>query len=191
MNDNIPVDDPWILFNDALRQPGARLVDVRSRREYAAGHAAGAISLPLGTFDRQRIDVVLGNAAGRSAPLAIICESGIRSRQAARKLEQAGLRNLRVVRGGTRAWRADGLPLETPRPGPSIERQVQLFVGLLLMLILAKAALLHPGFLTLLVLLGVVMATTSMRRSPALVRLVRRLPWNRRRLHTHWATDNA
>ena len=73
--------------SDARRlvERGALLVDVRTPEEFAAGHIAGAVNIPLGQLD-DRMDEL----GPRDAPLVLYCRSGNRSGQAARVLASAG-----------------------------------------------------------------------------------------------------
>ena len=91
---------------------GAVLVDVREPGEFAAGHAPGAIHLPLG-------DIRAG-AAGAVDALALpdtvqevllICRSGMRSRMAQDVLSKDARRRYVNVQGGMGAWVANGLPV--------------------------------------------------------------------------------
>ncbi|GAC1396019.1 MAG: hypothetical protein NVSMB65_15120 [Chloroflexota bacterium] len=89
-----------------LQQQGARLIDVREPSEFAAGHATGARNIPLGQL------------AGHACELAdlgtvlVICQSGNRNKTAQGQLAARTVADVRHVRGGTKAWRAAGLPLE-------------------------------------------------------------------------------
>jgi len=90
-----------------LVQAGWRYVDVRTEREFAAGHPDGAVNVP----------VMVQGAAGPMAPnpeflgvvqrhfakdarLVIGCQSGMRSQKAADLLSQAGYENLCNMQGG-------------------------------------------------------------------------------------------
>lgn len=76
---------PWDL--DEV-QATALVLDVRSPREYAAGHLPGAMNVPH-TKLRDRLEEVREAAAGR--PVRVHCLSGFRSYLAHRVLVQAGL----------------------------------------------------------------------------------------------------
>lgn len=155
------------------------LVDVSSRAEYADGHAKGAVSIPLAELDRAQIEGCLGGGAGTAHPLYLICESGARAEQAAHRLAHAGLHNVHLVNGGTAAWRSQGLPVVRTARVPSLEHQVQIAVGAMILLILAKALLLHPVFHLLIGLIAsaLIIAGVSARRP--LSALLARMPWNR------------
>lgn len=71
---------------------GAKLVDVRTPSEFAAGHLDGAVNLPLGELETR-----LGELGDRSDPLVVYCRSGARSGQAKRLLESKGFQNVHDV----------------------------------------------------------------------------------------------
>ncbi|MFF2078740.1 rhodanese-like domain-containing protein [Kitasatospora sp. NPDC058162] len=98
--------------HELLRAGTAVLLDVREAAEFAAGHAPGALHLPL-----------IGLAAGVGLPpeavgrtVLAICRSGRRSQRAAELLAARGVEVLNVT-GGMGAWARGGLPVTTPEGG--------------------------------------------------------------------------
>jgi len=87
--------------------PTARvLLDVRENDEWAAGHAADAVHVPM-TELLGRLHVVPD-----AAPLYVICRSGGRSERVAQYLNAHGWEAVNVV-GGMLVWAGMGLPLVT------------------------------------------------------------------------------
>ncbi|GAC1428784.1 MAG: rhodanese-like domain-containing protein [Ktedonobacteraceae bacterium] len=84
----------------------AVLVDVREPGEYKGGHARGAKNIPLSQI-QQRV-----NEVPRDREVFLICQSGHRSMQAAKFLNQQGLDKAVNVNGGTSIWRLHNLPME-------------------------------------------------------------------------------
>jgi rhodanese-related sulfurtransferase len=82
------------------------LLDVRTSAEYASGHLAGAVHLPVTSLTARLSS--LGLARGR--PVVAICLSAHRSPPAVRLLSRAGV-DARQLAGGMIAWRLAGLPL--------------------------------------------------------------------------------
>jgi rhodanese-related sulfurtransferase len=81
----------------------AVMVDVREPMEFAAGHAPGAILIPLGELPYR-----LGELPDTDeAPVAITCRSGNRSARAVAWLTQQGF-DVFNMDGGMRAWEASG-----------------------------------------------------------------------------------
>lgn len=85
------------------------LLDVRENDEWAAGHAPGAVHVPMGQVP-QRLDELASAFPDR--PVHVVCRSGGRSaRVTAYLLAQAGWDAVNVE-GGMRAWIAAGRPME-------------------------------------------------------------------------------
>ncbi|MFJ8110643.1 rhodanese-like domain-containing protein [Streptomyces sp. NPDC096132] len=93
-----------------LLDGAAVLVDVREPDEFTAGHAPGALPVPLSRLS----DGTAVLPAGRD--LMLICRSGNRSRRAADLLAERGVTAPDVI-GGLQAWAALGLPVEDAHGG--------------------------------------------------------------------------
>ena len=86
---------------ESALQAGARLVDVRERAEYEAGHVPGAVLVPLST-----VPAALGQFAA-DAPTYVICKTGARSYRACEYLADQGLEGINIE-GGIMAWIISG-----------------------------------------------------------------------------------
>lgn len=84
----------------------AQLIDVRENDEWAAGHAKGAVHIPMSEFTGRV------NEVDTNREVYVICKAGGRSAQVGQYLEQAKGANVINVDGGTDAWQAAGLPME-------------------------------------------------------------------------------
>lgn len=76
------------------------VVDVRTKREWNAGHIDGAVHIPLGELAERAPELP------RDRTVATICEGGYRSSLAASVLARAGINRIVNVAGGMSAWRA-------------------------------------------------------------------------------------
>lgn len=83
----------------------ARLIDVREKFEYDAGHVPGAEWIPMSL-------VPLRESEFRTAPTYVICRTGNRSGQVVLWLAQRGIHAINVD-GGTEAWQRAGYPITT------------------------------------------------------------------------------
>jgi len=83
------------------------LIDVCEPAEYAAGHAAGAKNVPLGSLDGAK-----GLPANKATPLIVTCASGARASRAAGLLRKQGYEKAVVLAGGNRAWAEASLPMD-------------------------------------------------------------------------------
>jgi rhodanese-related sulfurtransferase len=93
----------------------AVLLDVREPHEWQAGHAPGAVHLPLAALAAGA--ALPASAQGR--PVVVICRSGNRSRQAAELLQARRVEAVDVI-GGLRGWAGAGLPVVDSRGGDGI-----------------------------------------------------------------------
>ncbi|MFG2029575.1 rhodanese-like domain-containing protein [Streptomyces sp. NPDC048825] len=84
---------------------GAFLLDVREDDEWQAGHAAGALHIPISEFVARYGE--LTEAAPQDGRIHVICRSGSRSAQVAMYLVQQGLDAVNVA-GGMQIWAATG-----------------------------------------------------------------------------------
>lgn len=88
---------------EGKRREGARLVDVREREEYVAGHIPGAVNLPLSEL--------VGREGEIGPNTVLVCASGNRSSQAAAYLASQGQTGLMNLSGGTACWMREGRDL--------------------------------------------------------------------------------
>ena len=91
-----------------INREKAVLIDVCGADEYAAGHAGGAKSVPLGELESRLPNVVKNKAI----PVVMMCASGARASRAAAMARKLGYENAQVLAGGLKAWKDAGLPVE-------------------------------------------------------------------------------
>ena len=96
-------------FQAKASEPGVVVLDVRTGGEYAAGHIANAINIDVEgmTFDG---DI---KSLDKDAKYAVYCQSGRRSVNAIKKLQDAGFTNLFNLKNGILDWQGAGLPVVT------------------------------------------------------------------------------
>ena len=94
----------------AVSKAYSQFIDVRTLEEYTGGHAARAVNIPLDTLSTKL------DSLEKNEPVYVICQTGSRSTKAADILKSAGFNNILNVTGGTVAWQAANLPMETKSP---------------------------------------------------------------------------
>lgn len=87
----------------------AILMDVREDHEWAAGHAAGAIHLGRGIFERDLERTV----SDHGAELILYCGGGFRSALSADAAQKMGYTNVFSLAGGYKAMVAAGWPMKS------------------------------------------------------------------------------
>ena len=181
MSKVIPTVSPEQVFERKSQGDVVHLIDVRTPGEFSALHADGARLCPLERFDSAAVDASLGldqQSAGNTESLYLVCRSGARAAQAAEKLMGRGYQNVYVVAGGTDRWVASGLPVVRGRGVMSLERQVQIAVGLLVMLKVGFGFAVSPVFFFLVALLGGGLVFAGLTQNCAMAKLIARMPWN-------------
>lgn len=84
------------LFQDESK--GNKVVDVREAHEYQRGRIAGAVNIPLSQLSQRMGEIP------KDKQVFLYCQSGMRSKQAARLLSRNGYTNLANLTGGISAW---------------------------------------------------------------------------------------
>ncbi len=179
MRQNFPLVDPKSLHVQSQITGPVPLLDVRSEVEFADGHVPYARNLPLDQLSSSDVVKQFGSRVGHDETLYVTCASGLRAQKAAMKLQEQGFSRVHLLEGGMDAWKAEQLPIKRRAKLPSLERQTQIALGVLLLLILAKGSLLHPLFHGLAGLLGVGLIFAGVTARCGLSALLARMPWNR------------
>lgn len=169
-----PVDA--ITLRRWMKSGEAALVDVREPAEHAAERIEGALLLPVDAVQCS----ALPDCTGRR--LVLHCRSGKRSAAACEKLlSEDPTREIYNLDGGITAWAAAGQPLTVSgRFFLPLDRQVQLTVGLLLVMASLMGYFSTPGWFLLTGLIGTGLAFAGATGFCGLARLLARMPWNQR-----------
>lgn len=98
-SDNIKLLSPDD-FKEKINAKKVQLIDVRTAREYKAGHIEGAknIDFYAGNFASQF------NKLNKNQPVFLYCRTGARSRHAANKLADMGFEEIYDLKGGIVKW---------------------------------------------------------------------------------------
>lgn len=148
-----------------------RLVDVRTPAEHRAQHVTGVHLLPLDQLDPAKLPTGDG-------PVYLLCQSGGRATRAAEQLRAAGV-NCCVVDGGTKAWAAAGLPVTLGKGAISLERQVRIAAGLLVLTGAALAWFVHPAYVAISAFVGAGLTFAGITDWCGMGLMLARMPWNR------------
>jgi len=163
---------------NALREQGqtVELLDVRTPVEFREIHADLARNVPLETLAPQSVLAARNGAA--QEPLYVICRTGSRGRQACVAFQQAGCANVVNVEGGTLAWAEANLPVVRGQKAISLERQVRIAAGSLVLLGAVLGWLVDPAFIGLSAFVGAGLVFAGITDTCGMALLLARLPWN-------------
>ena len=162
----------WLLAGEAI------LIDVREPDEYAAGHIAHAVSVPLSSG----VDGFLAHQMPLGKKIVMQCFKGARGEQACARLgSDISFKNeLYNLEGGITAWRAAGLPVVEGRGSKTISifRQVQIIMGALIASLIGLGVMVSPVFLYVAVAFSLALFVAGVTGWCGLGLLLQKMPWN-------------
>lgn len=148
-------------------------IDVRSPSEYASGHIPGAVNIAMDQIEA-RLDDLLANV-----PIVLVCQAGGRARMVAGLLEPCRT-DVTVLEGGTGAWSVAGYPLVTSAKSRfSLERQVRLIAGLLVLIAVVLSLALNHNWILLAAFAGAGLTFAGLTDICLTAALLSKMPWNK------------
>ncbi len=158
-------------LNEILQQgKPIRLLDVRTPAEYAEIHIEKSDLMPLDRLDSASVK--------SSGSCVLVCRSGKRAEQACQKLKTAGCDNLAILEGGVLAWEQAGFPVIRGRKAISLERQVRIAAGLMVLTGVVLGTWLHPAFYGLSAFVGAGLTFAGITDWCGMGLLLAKAPWN-------------
>ncbi|MFN6337468.1 MAG: rhodanese-like domain-containing protein [Cyanobacteriota bacterium] len=164
-----------ISANDLAEQLASKrvtVIDVREPMEFASGHIAGCLNVPLSS---------LAKADLPQGPLVLVCQSGNRSAKGVQTLLQRGHGHpVCDLEGGIPSWQKAGLPLRKLKNAPlPLMRQVQIAAGSLVLLGLILSHTVAPLWILLTWFVGAGLVFAGVSGFCGMARLLALMPWNK------------
>lgn len=152
------------------------LIDVRTPVEFREIHADIARNIPLDRIDPQ---AVIAERNGRKdEPLYIICRSGNRAKQVIEKFHKAGFNNVVNVEGGTQKWAEENLPVVRGKKAMSLERQVRIAAGSMVLIGAVLGYFVHPAWIGLSAFVGAGLIFAGVTDTCGMGIMLSKMPWN-------------
>jgi rhodanese-related sulfurtransferase len=159
--------------------PDLVLLDVRTSVEYAAAHVPRARNEPLHKLQPKTL--IDSGALPDGRAVFLLCHTGVRASKAAAKFAMSGQDRAVVVEGGTKAWIEAGLPVDrAAAPAISLERQVRIAAGSLVLAGVLLGWLVYPAFFGLSGFVGAGLIFAGITDFCGMGLLLARMPWNNR-----------
>jgi glyoxylase-like metal-dependent hydrolase (beta-lactamase superfamily II)/rhodanese-related sulfurtransferase len=165
-----PIEAAKILKND----PQSKILDVRSAMEVSQTHIDNSTNIPI-----DLISAKIGELSPSRQNYLVLCHSGNRAAMAADMLMQSGIHNVKVIEGGLARWEKEKLPVIKGQGGISLERQVRLIAGSLVLTGIILAWLVHWGFIFISVFVGSGLVYAGLTDNCLMSMLLMKLPYNK------------
>ncbi len=161
--------------NQMLEAGGeCQVIDVREFSEFNNERIADAQLMPLSNFEKQADEI------DHSKPVYLMCRSGGRARKPADRLAARGFTDIHVVDGGMMAWKGADLPVvKGDSKVWSLERQVRFTAGMLVLLGVVLAAIVHPYFIAISAFAGAGLTFAGTTDWCGMALLLAKMPWNK------------
>jgi rhodanese-related sulfurtransferase len=159
--------------------PDLVLLDVRTSVEYAEAHVPEARNEPLHKLHPEKL--IASGILPDGRAVFLLCHTDVRATKAAEKFAASGQDRAVVVEGGTKAWIEAGLPVtRAAKPVMSLERQVRIAAGALVLAGVLLGWLVHPVFFGLSGFVGAGLIFAGVTDFCGIGLLLARMPWNNR-----------
>ena len=149
------------------------LIDVRTPAEFGSVHANGAINHPMESFDLNSLNF------SKTKEVHVICQSGGRSIKVCQKLEAAGFEQVVNIDGGTSAWVSAALPVNKGKKAMSLERQVRIAAGALVVIGAVVGHFYNPAGYGLSAFVGAGLVFAGVTDTCGMGMIIAKMPWNR------------
>ncbi|TVP91439.1 MAG: rhodanese-like domain-containing protein [Pseudomonadaceae bacterium] len=90
-----------------INKENALIVDVRSKKDFAAGHIVDSRNIPADQLAKRMSEL----EKHKDQPILLVCANGQHAGPCAKQLKAAGYNKVNRLSGGVNGWRADNLPV--------------------------------------------------------------------------------
>ena len=157
------------------KDPQTKLLDVRSVLEFSQVYIKDSINIPIDMLAAKMKD--LSQSKQR---FIVFCRTGNRSTMAADMLIQSGIPGVKIMQGGITRWQKERLPVIKGVGGMSLERQVRLVAGSLVLLGILLMGFVHWAFVFIPILVSCGLIFSGLTDNCFMGMLLMKLPYNKK-----------
>jgi glyoxylase-like metal-dependent hydrolase (beta-lactamase superfamily II)/rhodanese-related sulfurtransferase len=159
----------------SIKDPQLKFLDVRSALEFSQAHIKDAINLPIDMLANK-----VNELSQAKQSYVVLCRTGNRSPMAADMLIQSGIPGVMVMDGGIVAWQKARLPVVKGEGGVSLERQVRMIAGSIILLGILLSWLVHPGLIGISLFISCGLIYAGLTDNCLMGMLLMKLPYNKK-----------
>jgi len=166
---------PRDAFVLAEKDSQIKFLDVRSALEFSQVHIKDSINIPIDILSAKMNDL-----SQSKQTYVVLCRTGNRSPMAADMLMQSGIQGVKVMQGGMTRWQKEGLPAIKGEGGVSLERQVRLIAGSLVLSGVLLSWFMHWTFIFIPVFISCGLIYSGLSDNCLMGMLLMKLPYNKK-----------
>ncbi len=163
----------------ASRDPKVKLLDVRSALEFEEFHIADSLNVPIDMLASKLKDL-----SQTDETYIVLCRTGSRSAMAADMLIQSGIRSVKMMQGGIVSWQKEKLPVIKGEAAISLERQVRIIAGSLVLLGILLSIFAHWAFIWISIWVSCGLIFAGITNNCLMGMLLMNLPYNKKLYRT-------
>lgn len=167
--------------------PNLTVIDVRNPAEFESAHIPGSHNIPLPLLSAHTVEL----AARLDDSVVLLCQSGVRAKQAHERLAAAGLQGGQVLTGSVADVEKAGGSLARGRQVWDMERQVRFAAGSLVGLGLLAGRVASPKFRVLAGGISGGLVFSALSNTCAMGKALAYLPWNQGASEPSWEDVQA
>ncbi|MBF4993320.1 rhodanese-like domain-containing protein [Arthrobacter gandavensis] len=167
--------------------PNLTVIDVRNPAEFESAHVAGAHNIPLSLLSAHTVEL----AARLEDGVVLMCQSGVRAKQAQERLAAAGLQGGQVLTDSAADVEKAGGAVVRGRQVWDMERQVRFAAGSLVGLGLLAGRIASPKFRVLAGGISGGLVFSALSNTCAMGKALAYLPWNQGASEPSWEQIQA
>lgn len=152
-----------------------KLLDVRNPLEFGGTHIKGSVNIPLDMLKGSLEDL---KRSGEDC--VVVCRTGRRADIAAGMLVRSGMGSVKVLDGGIAGWQRCKLPVVKGSSGISLERQMRIAAGSMVVLGVALSWLTHWAFGIIAAFAGCGLVYAGVTDNCPMGMLLMKLPYNKK-----------
>ena len=156
------------------------ILDVRTAAEVKAAGLPDCLHIPLHELTPERLQAEILKSGKNGSHVYLLCQAGRRAEMAADQLKGNIDAELYIIEGGMDAVKQSNIQMKEAGPTAiSLERQVRIVAGLLILIGAALGTWVNPGFYGLSAFVGAGLTFAGITDTCAMGMLIAKMPWNR------------
>ncbi len=155
------------------------ILDVRTAAEIKAAHMPDSLHIPLHELTPERLQSEIAKRGKNGSCVYLLCQGGKRAQMAAEQLHGKIDAELIVIEGGINAVKAANIPLNEGKGVMSLERQVRIAAGFLVLIGVILGFQVNTNFFLLSGFVGGGLMFAGITDTCMMGMLIARMPWNR------------